>query len=456
MSDDEHVKSGRLKRLSKMAWLTARTTGDLLAGKAKRSLGGGEPKEGASPEMTRAAERILETLGDLKGAALKLGQALAMDPDALPPEARKIVAKLLSQAPQRMPYERVRQAIIEELGKPPEELYARFDQEPIAAASLGQVHSAKLPDSLGGHEVVVKVQYPGVDKALEADMANAGTLVKGIALGGDSVDGRPYYEEIKASLLGELDYLSEAKQALRYRRAAQNYPELVVPEAILERSSKKVLTLTRLIGPSLMEVIEAKPDEAERYRVGLLMILAIWGPFYSARIVHADPHPGNFLVLPDGRLGVLDFGATRLLSKQFAEVYRSFLSAHAHDRGRPEVGPNLIKAGFRFIEDREIDEDDLYAFVNQLADIVERPILTDHDYDFGQDPMVKEARLLFQANPRMALRIKPPAEAVLFYRAVAGLAQDLRLLGAKGRFRPIIREIESRGILPDEAVDSAR
>jgi hypothetical protein len=173
------------------------------------------------------------------------------------------------------------------------------------------------------------------------------------------------------------------------------------------------------------------------------MILAIWGPFYAARLVHADPHPGNFLVLPDGRLGVLDYGATRRLSTGFASVYRSFLSAHANGRRRPEIGPALQRAGFRFLGD---DEDEIFELCERLADIVERPILTDTDYDFGKDPMVLEVRKLLQGDPRLALGIKPPAEAVMFYRAVAGLAQDLRLLGTAGRFRPIIRDIESRGI----------
>src|SRR3977135_4404030 len=168
MADDDHVQSGRLKRLSRLAYLTARTTGDLLDQSARRKLSGGSPAD-----LRKAAERILGTLGELKGAALKLGQALAMDPDALPPEARSIVAKLLSQAPQRMPYDTVAQVIAAELGAPPEDLFADFDPEPIAAASLGQVHAATLPASLGGGEVVVKVQYPGVDKALESDLANA-------------------------------------------------------------------------------------------------------------------------------------------------------------------------------------------------------------------------------------------------------------------------------------------
>src|SRR5438270_5242452 len=134
MADDDHVQSGRLKRLGRRAYLTARTPGDLLASAARRKLTGDEGA--ALPEMRKAAEGILGTLGELKGAALKLGQALAMDPDALPPEARKIVARLLSQAPERMPFERVAEVIQGELGKPPHELFDSFDAEPMAAASL--------------------------------------------------------------------------------------------------------------------------------------------------------------------------------------------------------------------------------------------------------------------------------------------------------------------------------
>jgi len=439
MADDDHVPSGRLKRLGRIAYLTARTTGDLLASAAKRKLSGEEPT-GLPPEMKKAAERILGTLGELKGAALKLGQALAMDPDALPPEARSIVAKLLSQAPERMAYEKVAEVIEAQLGRRPEELFAEFEREPIAAASLGQVHAAKLPPELGGHDVVVKVQYPGVDKALESDLANAGLLVRGIALSGETLDGRPYYDEVRKSLLRELDYTQEAEQLRAYAEAAADFPELAVPAVIPERSSQKVLTLTRLRGPSLLATMEGQDVSAEeRFRVARLLILAIWGPFYAARLIHADPHPGNFLVLPDGRLGVLDFGATKRLSEQFSGVYRGFLDSLATGSARPEVGPNLKKAGFRFLG----DEKEGFAFCEKMADIVERPSMQE-EYDFGADPMVQTARKLFQNNPRVAISIKPPPEAVLFYRAAAGLAQDLRLLKAAGRFRPILAEIRAR------------
>src|SRR5213082_150661 len=201
MSDDDHVPSGRLRRLSRLAYLTARTTGDLLAAQARRKLSGDDlPHD----DFRKAGERILATLGELKGAALKLGQALAMDPDALPEEARSVVARLLSQAPQRMELAQVAEVVRAELGSYPDELFAHFEREPLAAASLGQVHAARLHD---GREVVVKVQYPGVEKALENDLKNAGVLVRGFAMtGSKTLDGRAYYEELRTSLMRELDY----------------------------------------------------------------------------------------------------------------------------------------------------------------------------------------------------------------------------------------------------------
>ena len=435
MADDDHVPSGRLRRLSRLAYLTARTTGDLLAAQARRKLSGADlPHD----DFRKAGERILATLGELKGAALKLGQALAMDPDALPEEARKVVAKLLTQAPQRMEFAQVREVIRSELGAPPEELFAELDQKPMAAASLGQVHAARLHD---GREVVVKVQYPGVDKALESDLRNAAVLVRGFALTGEALDGRPYYDEMRRSLMRELDYVEEAAQAEAYRKAAAHYPELVVPEVVRERSSKRVLCLTRLRGQLLIDFIESHASDGERFRVARLMVLAIWGPFYAAGLVHADPHPGNFLVMPDGRLGVLDFGATKLLSERFASVYRHFLDENAAGRAHPDVGPMLKKAGFRFLGD---DEEEAFGFCQKVADIVQRPILSE-EFDFGSDGLVADIRRVFAGEPKLALSIKPPPEALLFYRSAAGLAQDLRLLKARGPFRAVLKEIADRG-----------
>ena len=435
MPDDEHMPSGRLRRLSRLAYLTARTTGDLLAAQARRRLSGADlPHD----DFRKAGERILATLGELKGAALKLGQALAMDPDALPPEARAVVARLLSQAPQRMEFAQVRDLVRAELGAPLEELFSSFEQEPIAAASLGQVHAARLMDGL---EVVVKVQYPGVDQALESDLANAAVLVRGFALAGRALDGRAYYEEMRAALLRELDYREEAAQAAAYREAARRYPELAVPDVVVERSSRTVLCLTHVRGQPLLDFIEAHASDAERFRVARLLTFAIFGPFYAARRIHGDPHPGNFVVMPDGRLGVLDFGATKLLSERFASVYRVLLEHNGAGRAHPDVGPMLKKAGFCFLAD---DEEDAFEFCQKLADVVQRPVIGD-EFDFGDEGVVTEVRRLLRLEPKLALSIKPPAEALLFYRAAAGLAQNLRLLKARGPFRAVLAEIASRG-----------
>ena len=435
MPDDDHVPSGRLKRLSRLAYLTARTTGDLLAAQARRRISG----EVSPPDdLRKAGERILATLGELKGAALKLGQALAMDPDALPEEARSVVAKLLAQAPQRMEFAQVQEVVREELGKPIDELFAEFDRKPMAAASLGQVHAARLFD---GRDVVVKVQYPGVEKALQNDLKNAAVLVRGFAITGEALDGRAYYEELRNSLLRELDYFEEAEQAEAYRRAARRYPELVVPEVIRERSAGKVLCLSRLRGKMLIDFIEAGAPDQERFRVARLLVFAIWGPFYAERLIHADPHPGNFLILPDGRLGVLDFGATKLLSEKFASVYRTFLDENAAGRAHPDVGPMLKNAGFRFLGD---DEEEAFELCQRLADVVQRPILSE-TFDFAAEGLVSDARRVFRSEPRLAFSIKPPPEAMLFYRSAVGLAHDLRLLRARGPFRSVLAEIKQRG-----------
>ena len=148
-----------------------------------------------------------------------------------------------------MEFAQVVEVVRSELGAHPDELFKDFAREPIAAASLGQVHTARLQD---GTEVVVKVQYPGVEKALESDLANAAVLVRGFALTGNSLDARPYYEELRSSLLRELDYTAEAAQAESYRRAAERYPELVVPRVVPERSARRVLCLTRLEGQGLI------------------------------------------------------------------------------------------------------------------------------------------------------------------------------------------------------------
>src|SRR5438105_2784857 len=240
---------------------------------------------------------------------------------------------------------------------------------------------------------------------------------------------------------GARDGSRRAARGSAYREAAARYPELVVPEVVYERSARRVLCLQRIHGKPLLELMESDAPGDERFRVARLLIFAIWGPFYAARLVHSDPHPGNFFVLPRGKLGVLDFGSTKMLSERFGSVYRVFLEENAAGRVHPDVGPMLKKAGFRFLGD---DEEDAFEVCQKLADIVQRPIASE-EYDFGSDGLVQDVRRAFRSDPRIGLTIKPPPEALLFYRSAAGLAQDLRLLKARGPVRAVLKEIQERG-----------
>ncbi|HEY1418034.1 MAG TPA: AarF/ABC1/UbiB kinase family protein, partial [Myxococcaceae bacterium] len=305
--------SSRLARLRKLAGLGAQLGGDVLTRGVKR-LAGANP----SDLSKGTAEKLVETLGDLKGAAMKLGQVASMDPDLFPPEVRAVLSRLQNEAPP-MPYERVAAVLEDELGGSPETLFAEFSREPIAAASLGQVHRAKLHD---GRDVVVKVQYPGIDQALRSDIDNLGLVVRTMALTHRALDGRQYFRELAEELSHELDYSREGRLAREFATASAALTDVVVPEIVDERTSSRVLTMQYLPGQTLKAFLASQADNAERLRVSGLLIRAIHGSFLVDGTVHADPHPGNFLVMPDGRLGVLDFGSVKRFSREFFQGHR--------------------------------------------------------------------------------------------------------------------------------------
>ena len=311
--DPDGPPSSRFARLRKLAGLGAQLGSDALARGVKR-LAGSDPNT-----ISRGtAEKLVETLGDLKGAAMKLGQAASMDPDLFPPEVRAVLARLQNEAPP-MPFERVAAVLEDELGGTPDELFAEFSHEPMAAASLGQVHRARMRD---GRDVVVKIQYPGIDQALRSDIDNLGLVVKTMALAHRALDGRQYFRELAEELAHELDYSREGRLAREFARASARLPDIVVPEVVDERTSTRVLTMQHIPGQTLKTFLASQADNAERLRVSGLLIRAIHGAFLVDGTVHADPHPGNFMVMPDGRLGVLDFGSVKRFSREFFEGHR--------------------------------------------------------------------------------------------------------------------------------------
>jgi predicted unusual protein kinase regulating ubiquinone biosynthesis (AarF/ABC1/UbiB family) len=418
--------SSRFARLRKLAGLGAQLGSDALARGVKR-LAGSDPDS-----ISRStAEKLVETLGDLKGAAMKLGQVASMDPDLFPPEVRAVLARLQNEAPP-MSFERVAAVLEEELGGTPDELFAEFSREPMAAASLGQVHRARLRD---GRDVVVKVQYPGIDQALRSDIDNLGMVVKTIAFAHRALDGRQYFHELAEELAHELDYSREGRLAREFARASAGLPDIVVPEIVDERTSTRVLTMQHIPGQTLRTFLASKPVNAERLRVSRLLIRAIHGAFLVDGTVHADPHPGNFMVMPDGRLGVLDFGSVKRFSREFFEGHRDVFRLVLEQKPI-DVLALVRRVGFTV----ELPDDEARPLLESLIHVAGRALRTD-DYDYAHDTMAPDSRKLFASHASQFLKIRPPAEGVMFIRAFGGLQQNLRLLGARGDFRPFYRSL---------------
>jgi predicted unusual protein kinase regulating ubiquinone biosynthesis (AarF/ABC1/UbiB family) len=411
-----------------------------LALRALRKVAGSDTQETDRSTLGH----FVQALGEMKGAAMKLGQALSMEVDALPPELRQIAARLQSEAP---PIDaREIAAIIEaELGAPPERLFAEFDAKPLAAASLGQVHAARLED---GREVVLKVQYPGIAEALESDFANLSVLMRAGRLTSKLLDGSDYVEELRREISLETDYLLEAQRARAFRELLASEPDLLAPEPIAERSSSRVLCLTRVRGLTLQQFIDSNPDAEARWRVSEQLLRAVHGPFYAAARIHADPHPGNFLVTREGRLALLDFGCVKSFRADFVEAIRAFIRAEL--RGEPyDALAGVHAAGFTV----DTDEATARSLLTEIVEIATRPLRTS-SYDYARDTTVPDMRALGLRRAMDFLRVRPPAEAVMLGRAVGGCAQNLRALGARGDFRTVYKRLVERTNL--EASPNAR
>jgi len=429
MGPKDHVDAGRLGRMAKIAKVGARTAADMLAARARQKLGGDEAL--VAEALRPTAERLVEVLGEMKGVATKVGQFVSIvDQDAFPEEARRALHKLLNQAPQRMDWPAVEAVVRGELGGAPTDVFASFEREPLASASMGQVHAATTRD---GRDVVVKLQYPGVDGAIEADLRNAGVLSRALSVAGGVLESRHYFEELAAVLRRELDYLQEIVQADVYRAALAPWPDLVVPEFVRELCTPRLLTIERLHGPTMLQAATSDATTpADRFRIGAQLVAATWGPFLRQGVIHADPHPGNYIVLPAGRLGVLDFGATKQLSTPFAHAYWGLLDS-AFARRPPDVYHALRAAGF----DMQVDKAAADAWLLPLTAVVERPFLGSH-YDWGACRISADVQALTRRHPLVVLRVRAPKESLMFYRSAAGAAGDLRLLRAAGDFRAVL------------------
>src|SRR4051794_26655465 len=372
------------------------------------------------------AEQMVDTLGRMKGAAMKIGQlASFIDTEFLPPEYRELyqdkLATLRSTAPP-MPWKKVRDVLEEEWEEPPEDLFEDFDEDAAAAASIGQVHRATLPD---GRRVAVKIQYPGVAKALRADMQNAGMIMRLAKALAPGLDAKAAAEELKERVLEELDYEYEAQNQRTFARAYRDHPFIYVPDVVTRLSRSRVLVSEWVDGVGFEEV-KALP-QAERDRFGEIVYRFCFGSIYHLGHFNADAHPGNYVWMEDGRVAFLDFGMTKQLDEEQIKLEIAAVEAVLDDE--PEsLRTALADLGF-LSKPKRVEAERLMEHVKAVGGwyLEDREVTIDSEYVMSVMTAISDPRSEFYALMR---RENLPANELMGRRMEFGVLAVLGQLGA--------------------------
>jgi predicted unusual protein kinase regulating ubiquinone biosynthesis (AarF/ABC1/UbiB family) len=393
------------------------------------------PGENIADLHQKNAEDIFKEFTNLRGTALKIAQSLSMDQGFLPDEFAEVMTRAQYKVP---PINKalVRSVIKSELGKYPEQLFKSFQPEAIAAASIGQVHKATLHD---GRNVAVKIQYPGVRNTIESDLAIARTIFKRIVKRGSDIDY--YFEEVRDTLLKETDYRIEGEQLETFIQLFSG-KEILIPEWIPELSSEKVLTMTFIDGLHLGEFLSTDPSRKERDNYGQLL----WDFFHlqveKRDLIHADTHPGNFLLTPDNKLGVIDFGCVKKFPDDFFINYLKLLPTHLN-RNEEEI-IHLYKE-LKVLKEhpsKSSTERIYYEFCRDYGYTFAKPYSAE-SFDFG-DTSYHDLIRSFTKNAPISNEPRGSRHFIYSTRVHLGLYYLLMKLGARiktGKSRVIIEEM---------------
>ncbi|MET9065685.1 ABC1 kinase family protein [Streptosporangium sandarakinum] len=412
-------------RSAKLASLPIGFAGRTALGLGKRI--GGKPAEIVSQEIQqRTAEQIFKVLGELKGGAMKLGQALSIFEAALPQEIagpyRATLTRLQDAAPP-LPAATVHKVLVEQLGDDWRDNFLLFEDRPAAAASIGQVHKAVWHD---GRTVAVKIQYPGAGKALLSDFAQLARLGKlfGALLPG--LDVKSVLTELRERVAEELDYLNEAQAQHAFALEFRDDPDFVIPDVIA--ANEQVLVSEWVDGTPLSRIITDGTKE-ERDRAGLLLVRFLFSSPARVGMLHADPHPGNFRITGDGRLCALDFGAVNRLPQGYPPAFGQ-LTRIFNSGDMDSVVQGLRDEGF-ILPHIEVEPEALRAF---LAPYVEPT--TVEEFTFSREWLQEQAATVTDLRPGNVTRqLNLPPSYVLIHRVHAAGIGVLCQLGTTARFR---------------------
>jgi predicted unusual protein kinase regulating ubiquinone biosynthesis (AarF/ABC1/UbiB family) len=434
----DRIPKGRIRRSVKLGSAlgtqATRYAGTRTANVARSSERAEERLEARHIET---ALKLASTLGEMKGAAMKLGQlASFVDTEFLPEEYRELyqeqLAKLRSSA-EAMPWSKVVKVLEEEYD--PEridELFEDIEEEAFAAASIGQVHRATLPD---GRRVAVKIQYPGVAEALEADLRNMGTIVRLAKAIAPGLDPKAIANELRERVLEELDYEFEAQNQRDFARAYRDHPFIYVPRVISRLSRRRVLVTEYVEGLGFEEVKQLPKPERDRY--GEIVFRFSFGSIYHLQHFNADAHPGNYILMEDGRVAFLDFGMTKKLDPEQIELEQRAVDA-ASRRDPDALREALHDLGF-VKNPSKLDAEQLMEHVM----VVGGWYLEDREYEVSARRVMKVIEST--SDPRseyydLMRRESVPADELMGRRMETGVLAVLAQLRAKRNWHRIMRE----------------
>lgn len=460
MAEDKPKNSpptSRLGRLARLAGLAPRGIPFAIEG-AKRALGRTRTEEEEQAarqkmavEVKKTAEAMLKTLGEMKGLPLKFGQMASYIDGIAPPgheeRFQAALKKLLDKAPPLSP-EAAIQMVTAELGAPPEEIFATWEREPFAAASIGQVHRAVTRE---GQKVAVKVQYPGMDKAIENDLKSVSMLESMLGPMSKKLNARQTLDELRKVFLDELDYAREAEMADVFRRINAEDPSVSIPRVLHSLTTRRVLTLEFMEGMGYAEFCEKATQEA-RNRAGLTIWTFTFRSMLRHGVLYADPHPGNYRFFEDGRVTFLDFGCVKLLPADLIDGMKRYMIA-AMDADWPAFDRACVEVlGY----DPNDESWDLYrSYTMELM----MPLCTQGVWNCSPEKARETVAYLTRGIKGLVFKEgekipsiphvpKMPQDFTFVNRLQWGLASVLAGLRTQAAFRPAIEPLVRDGIYP--------
>jgi predicted unusual protein kinase regulating ubiquinone biosynthesis (AarF/ABC1/UbiB family) len=427
-------KGSFLARNGELARLGLKVGGTYASASARKVFASAERRVEIDHETElKSAQQVSERLGDMKGALMKLGQMASYLDEGLPAPLRAALSQLQSSAPP-MSAELAAQVIERELGAPPEQIFLEWDPEPLAAASIGQVHRAVLLVDGAERAVAVKVQYPGVDQAIDADLKNADLLGFLLQQGFSGLDPTEMVEEVKSRIREELDYRLEARNQTLFAEWFADHPFIRVPRVYHDLSTHRVLTTELVAGHSWSWVKEQSQEY--RDRVGETLFRFVFRSLYGMHKFNGDPHPGNYLFHDDGSVTFLDFGLVKHFTDDEMTTFIAMVRTAAYDRDIPAFRSVLESSGM-LKSDAPVNTDDVGTYFGRFY----QPVSDDREITWTSTYASSIVRHTFDRTSPIAQYATVPKTFVFIQRINLGLYAILGELGARGNYRRVAEEL---------------